>query len=477
MIAFFPEIYPDELLYSQIARYHSRSGYARYVYTVSDIYQNGKLVHPNVDFVNKYTTDAMNWITKSKSQENIAFEHTMYPAYIRFLPKQRRADAVNGILSCEGNWKNLMCIPLLKEPRYIRYCPECAKEDREKYGETYWHRSHQIPRIRVCPEHSCFLENSEIPVSSKTSPGLYDAESNIPKDLKIRICENEAEIGFTKYVIDVMREPIDLDTSIPIGTFLHSNLKSEYISDSGLVRNISKLYEDYLAFYKDMPTMEFSYMQKIFNNYRYDPYFILQIAYFLGISVYEITHLPTDIPVSENKKLYIDLARKHNLDYDVVADICDTVLRETYKDGHISRKTGPRQLSYNKLDNQYLPEVKRVVRQILSKDGRPEKVSFAKVEKALALPQKQIYKLPKCKTYIQKNIESQLEYWAREIEWAVNELMRENKPLNTSRIMKLTNMRLRDIEVSFSYIKNQETQALVRDMLSFHQITIIGSMQ
>ena len=84
MIAFFPEIYPDELLYSQIARYHSRSGYARYVYTVSDIYQNGKLVHPNVDFVNKYTPDAMNWITKNDTWENIVFEHTMYPAYIRF---------------------------------------------------------------------------------------------------------------------------------------------------------------------------------------------------------------------------------------------------------------------------------------------------------------------------------------------------------------------------------------------------------
>ena len=46
MIAFFPEIYPDELLYSQLARYHSRSGYARYVFTVADIYNNEKLVHP-----------------------------------------------------------------------------------------------------------------------------------------------------------------------------------------------------------------------------------------------------------------------------------------------------------------------------------------------------------------------------------------------------------------------------------------------
>lgn len=314
-------------------------------------------------------------------------------------------------------------------------------------------------------QHRCFLENSEIPVSSKSSPGLYDAENNIPKELKTRICENEREIAFTQYVIYVMSEPIDFSNPLPIGTFLHSQLKNEYICKSGLVRNISKLYEDYLEFYKSMPTMELSYMQKIFNDYRYDSYFVLQIAYFLGISVYNISHLPNDIHIQENKNLYISLAKKHNLDYNVVADICNTVLRETYKDGHISRKTGPKQLLYEKLDNQYLPQVKRIARQILNKDGRPEKLSFAKVEKALGLPQKQIYKLPKCNSYIKKHIESQPEFWARQVEWAVNELMRENKPLNTSRIMKLTNMRLRDIEVSVSYIKNPEVQTIVREML------------
>lgn len=80
------------------------------------------------------------------------------------------------------------------------------------------------------------------------------------------------------------------------------------------------------------------------------------------------------------------------------------------------------------------------------------------------------YKLPKCNSYIKKRIESQPEFWAREVEWAVNELIKDNKPLNTSRIMKLTNMRLRDIEVSVSYIKNKEIQALVRELLSYRDI-------
>lgn len=190
--------------------YHSRSGYARYVFTVADIYNNQTLVHPDVDFVNRYTPDAMQWITKYEPWETIAEQHTMYPAYIRFLPKLRRVDAVNGILSCEGNWKNLMCMPKLGYTRYLRYCPECAKEDREKYGETYWHREHQIPKIRVCPKHRCFLENSKIEISARTSPSLHDAENNVPEDAEPKMCDSNREVEFTQYVIDVMHEPIDL---------------------------------------------------------------------------------------------------------------------------------------------------------------------------------------------------------------------------------------------------------------------------
>lgn len=34
--------------------------------------------------------------------------------------------------------------------RYLKYCPICAEEDRQKYGEAYWHRSHQIAKLPKC---------------------------------------------------------------------------------------------------------------------------------------------------------------------------------------------------------------------------------------------------------------------------------------------------------------------------------------
>ncbi len=466
MIAFFPEIYPDELLYSQIARYHSRSGYARYTYTSSDIYNNEKLVHPSIEFVNRYTADAMEWISKDKPWEEVAAEHTMYPAYIRFLPKQRRVDAVNGIIACEGNWKNLMCLPLQKEKRYIRYCPVCTKEDREKYGETYWHREHQIQRINVCPKHRCYLENSTIENSSKTSPGLYDAEGYVPEEYEIRICDNERLIDFNRYVIDVFRKPINLSNSFPIGKYLHARLGGDYINSSGLVRNISKLYKDYRDFYGDeIFTMPQSYMQKIFNGYIFDTHFILQLAYFEGISVNEITQLPNDISLFGIDVLYKEISEKYNIDYSIVEEIGSTIQKYTYNQNRVAKKSGVREALYNELDEKYLSQVKDIVEEIVNKQGRPAKLSFAKVTKALNLPQKQINKLPRCKAYIEQYLETQPQFWAREVEWAYEELLRNDNPVNITRIMKLTNMRLKDIKYCSHYIKNEKVKMTIYELL------------
>lgn len=442
MIAFFPEIYPDELLYSQISRYHQRSGYARFVFTAEDVFKAGKVAHPSIEFVNPYTDDAMMWFTKELPWNTLVEKHTMSPAYIRFLPLLRRKEAVEGIISCDGNWKNLMCLPVLNEKRFLRYCPDCAKDDREKYGETYWHREHQIPRIRVCPKHRLFLENSSIPIHSKTTPGLFDAESNVPENTVGTYCKNEREIEFTQYVLEVFRQPVDIQTDFSINTFLHAKLKPEYKNKSGIIRNMESFYHDYTQFYDDMPTMSQTYMQKIFNGYMYDVYYILQIAFFLGVSVYDITHIPSQS--KEYNELYKRLAEKHNLDYSVVADIAEEVLKQ--KAPKVSNLSGPRIKEYEKLDKELLPKVKVVVDEIVGKEGKPERVSPTKIQRLMGLPQKQFNKLTLCKEYIESKAETQEEYHKRKVEWAVKEIERRGGIVTVSKVMKLTNMRKGEIE-------------------------------
>ena len=49
--------------------------------------------------------------------------------------------------------------PVLKA---LRYCPACVNRERSRFGEAYWHRSHQFPGVLICTEHKAWLEESEV---------------------------------------------------------------------------------------------------------------------------------------------------------------------------------------------------------------------------------------------------------------------------------------------------------------------------
>jgi hypothetical protein len=54
------------------------------------------------------------------------------------------------------------CTNRVRPPKQFRSCPECDRENREKFGETYWCRLFQLPGVEVCPIHKVFLEPSDI---------------------------------------------------------------------------------------------------------------------------------------------------------------------------------------------------------------------------------------------------------------------------------------------------------------------------
>ena len=178
-------------------------------------------------------------------------------------------------------------------------------------------------------------------------------------------------------------------------------------------------------------------MQKIINGYMFDVYYILQIAFFLGISVYDITHISAQR--REFDELYKHLAEKHNIDYEIVADIAEEIAKQ--KAPKVSNLSGPRIKEYEKLDKELLPKVKVVVDEIVGKEGKPERVSPTKIQRLMGLPQKQFNKLPLCKEYIESKAETQEEYHKRKVEWAVKEIEKEGRIVTLSKVMKLTNMK------------------------------------
>lgn len=190
MIGFMPEIYHDELLYSRFARYYEKSGYMAYIFSAEDLFQN-KNERPDIEFINKLTEDAQSVIHKKMSADEAIMNHTMFPYYGRFLSRERRNEAYFALLNTDGNYRNLLPIPKAKKQRFLRYCPICVNRDRDKYGETYWHRIHQMQSVDICPIHFCVLQNTDVAIRSTASP-RFSAAENVIKDFEqIEVVEDE----------------------------------------------------------------------------------------------------------------------------------------------------------------------------------------------------------------------------------------------------------------------------------------------
>ena len=163
-----------------------------YIFAAEDLFQN-KNERPDVEFINRLTQDAQSVIHRKMSTDEVIMNHTMFPYYGRFLDKERRNKAFSALVNMQGGYRNLLAIPKTNKARYLRYCPLCVSEDRQKYGETYWHRIHQMQSVDICPVHFCVLQNTDIAIGSTTSPRFSAAENMIKDFEKIEVVEDEKE--------------------------------------------------------------------------------------------------------------------------------------------------------------------------------------------------------------------------------------------------------------------------------------------
>ena len=131
----FPSIYPEELVYSLFARYHVKSGNMYFRETSYELF--GKiLVNLETEFISPISDSAKKVITKNIKWESVILTHTMFCQYARFMESEQRKEAFACFEKMEGSYSQYLTLHKKEEENFLRYCPLCVKEDRERYGET-----------------------------------------------------------------------------------------------------------------------------------------------------------------------------------------------------------------------------------------------------------------------------------------------------------------------------------------------------
>jgi len=163
MIGLFPDPYPGEIFYSICARFADRAPYRSAYATLEALF--GKRIRTIVELPGN-----LNYLVSilppgsRYDVECFIRDHTLFPLYELFLPEERVKTIRNGmgIDRIHGSHLRVGAAAGIKANKYLMYCPLCVEEDRDNYGECYWHREHQVPGIKVCAEHSVWLEESNI---------------------------------------------------------------------------------------------------------------------------------------------------------------------------------------------------------------------------------------------------------------------------------------------------------------------------
>ncbi len=466
-IAYFPSIYVDELFYSTLSRFASHTGIAVYRDVASILFQNPYHT-PSIEFINNFSFEAKNIIEKQCSMEELVEKHTMFPMYMRFYPLEKRVTSFQAFVEMESNKNILPRIANKNIKRTLRYCPLCVKEDREQHGECYWHRSHQLVGIEVCHKHNCYLKDSGCLIDAKVSPGFHSLELSLA-NMDVEVCKHEHINNLAKMMVEVFQSPISFDDAIPIGEYLGASMDVKYV-ENRLERDLQNFYHDYQRFYEGMNEvfmMNVEQISKVFGGKRHLLHEICQLALFEGISVKELLHPDRERLQKEKDVIYARVSEKIGVDYTLVKTIGDAIIIENQTLKQNSMKTIRSQGKWEKEDEATLPKVIQAIKEMEQHSGKPIKVSVAKVNKMLGLPDKRMDKLPLCKNAIMEHMESQEHYWSRVLIWALQEVKEQGKTMNWKSIRTLTSLRKSNVEVTLVELKEMDINAyeLVQSLL------------
>lgn len=185
-------------------------------------------------------------------------KHTLFPFYAPFLAKNR-ARLIREIMRLDDSAQVGPRVTRARQGKkaiYLRYCLECAREDRASFGETYWHRLHQLHGVDACSRHEVFLEATAITWKNGSNHAEAKAAELLVKDSPSRKLDTSnpvhlihtriAQVAF--FLLNNVRDSIDCEIlSERYKNLLLRQGLAHFNGDVRITKLINKIKEYYPA--------------------------------------------------------------------------------------------------------------------------------------------------------------------------------------------------------------------------------------
>jgi len=180
----FPVPYPDELIYSLVARAGIRSAITSPKQLLEKVFGDRKVI-ATLDLPSHLSAISNLLVNTGKFDiQRLIYEHTMFPIYAPFIDESIRLRALKGMGSRSKSSVHLMLgavASVVKTSDNFRSCSLCVAEQKQKYGESYWSRLWQLPSLPCCPIHGLLNQSLTSYHDNRHTFHLYDQiKCNIP---------------------------------------------------------------------------------------------------------------------------------------------------------------------------------------------------------------------------------------------------------------------------------------------------------
>ncbi len=274
----FPLPYPDELIYSLIARAGVHSGQTSPKCLIDEVFNNRKVI-ASVDLpchlvmLRRQLPDRPEFDCQSLSYNN-----TLLPLYAPFT---RQENLIKCLKEMKGQSQGSVHLRLgvvasrLKQESFLRYCPQCQQKQLSCFGEYYWPRLWQVTGISSCPDHGKLISSPVNYHSSHRHQYFHASPYYCPNELQIS-ADKESHI-ISKQVKLLLNRPFSQSANFNQwsryykGLAIHSNCcNGNNIDHTKVLQKILITWDQqWLYRYGLVPKItESSWLRSIFRKHR-----------------------------------------------------------------------------------------------------------------------------------------------------------------------------------------------------------------
>jgi hypothetical protein len=468
MMNCFPTLYRDELFYSLVARYKIMCGIISKRAFIKDFY-NTKFGQTFMYFPLHFKSIVSNMPPTSKMTENyLIMNHTFYPYLTAFLSSKKSIEIYN--IMVEGSKENLLiksglCGTKVKFSNYLKYCPQCCREDINRLGETYWRRLHQIPGVLYCKEHKVPLMESKVVTNDNTIDYIcadenickINADEKIEEKSKSYLDINVKYIEAIEYLLNTNVRRKELD--FIIGFYIDRLRERKLASSNGSIymKGFLKEFEDYYSQeYLKLMQSNFEiddetnwvrlFVRK--NNRNRNVLRHLLMLQFLDVDLKDFFECKTVVGKTNKEKIHtpiFSLNQKRNEWLKIISSNPSVPRGELKRIGkglhtyiykydkawygevtpkYIKKKEAGTVVDWNKRDENCLSMVKNAVETLLNKKGKPIRICIGSIRRECGetryLNNKKLLKTHEYIISVTEDIDS---FRIRKIQWAIKEMM------------------------------------------------------